>query len=826
MSRNNITLNLNKDWEFKAPNSNAFLAASVPGCIHLDLLKHNLIKNPFFGESEKDVQWISDRNWDYKCKFFINQDFHSKKYKLVAFDGVDTFANIYLNGILIIEADNMFHPWKADVSKILELGENTLEVKFRSPLKEVLPKLKSNSYSLPADNDQAGGASPYVRKAPFHFGWDWGPCLITSGLWRTVSLIGYDFFTVESFNINQLSVESKLAEIELEIEINSKIKGQAILNVIQEELGLKKEFKIDISKGLNKVINQLKVDNPKLWWPSGHGDQHLYNFKVNFSFNSSTLNLKKRIGFRSVEVIRDEDLKGESFVVKVNGRPIFLKGANWIPADSFTTRLKKEDYKSLIQSAVNVNMNTLRVWGGGIYEPELFYNLCDELGILVWQDFMFACSLYPANKKFINSVEKEASYQIQRLKSHACIILWCGNNEVADAWFNWGWKEKLPDDLWNDYKTLFHSILPMVCKDYDPKRLYWPSSPGHKIEPPKEGQLYGSGDNHYWGVWHGGDDFEAFNKNVGRLMSEYGMQSYPELSTIKSFYKSKSMNIKSKVMTAHQKASLGNKNVLMYINRYYLKPNSFESLLILSQIMQAEAIKTAVEAHRRNMPYCMGTLYWQLNDCWPGASWSSIDYNKNWKVLHYLAKHFFKAIFVTAYKNKKDIEVFVINDTQEEKRCDLLVELHDFEGGNRILFNKNLKITPLASKRYFFHDIRELISDRDKNKLMLRLYVKEGNKILSSNNYFFSRPKEIKLPNPDFRVEQKNLGDLISLKISAKTFLYKVCLTSKNQKGQFSDNYFDMVKGEVKNISFYIEDFDNDKKEFNFSLRTMCDLTK
>ena len=821
---NNIILSLNDKWEFRCPNGRSFLSAKVPGCVHLDLLHHNFIEDPFVGENEKDVQWVSEKNWDYRCKFFVKEDLFLKRCKQIVFNGIDTFAKVYLNKVLIIEADNMFRPWAVDISEILKLGNNILEVQFRSPLKEILPRLKNNTYNLPADNDQAGGASPYIRKAPFHFGWDWGPCLITSGLWRTVSLIGYDFFNIESFNINQLKVDLKFAEITLETEINSKIKGEAILNVMQEDLGLNKEFKIGITKGLNKVINLLKVNNPKLWWPSGHGDQQIYNFKVNILFNGSIIKLEKQTGFRSVEIIRENDSKGESFFVKVNGKPIFLKGANWIPADSFTTRLKTEDYKSLLQSAVESNMNTLRVWGGGIYEPESFYKICDELGILVWQDFMFACSLYPASKIFLDSVEKEAIYQIQRLKSFACIILWCGNNEVADAWYNWGWKEKLPNDLWNDYKTLFHSILPRICKDYDSKRLYWLSSPGHKIEPPKEGQLYGSGDNHYWGVWHGGDDFEAFDKNIGRLMSEYGMQSYPELSTIKSFYKSKKMNIKSKVMTAHQKASLGNKNVLMYIDRYYLKPNSFESLLTLSQIMQGEAIKTAVEAHRRNMPYCMGTLYWQLNDCWPGASWSSIDYNKNWKVLHYLAKHFFKTILVTVYKGKSNIEVFVINDTDKEKMCTLLIELHDFEGDKKVLFNKNLKIIPLASKRYFFHDIRELISNKDKSQLILRVYVKEGNKILSSNNYLFSRPKELKLPRPDFRIEQKKFRDRTSLKITAKTFLYKVCLTCKNQKGQFSDNYFDMVKGEVKNISFRSEVFNNDKKEFNFSLRTMCDL--
>ena len=429
------------------------------------------------------------------------------------------------------------------------------------------------------------------------------------------------------------------------------------------------------------------------------------------SVESSTNHVQvlKRIGIRDVFIKRERDEKGKSFEIHINGKPIFSKGANWIPADSFTTRIQPDDYKKLIATARDANMNTLRVWGGGIYEPDIFYELCDEMGIMVWQDFMFACSMYPAHQEFLASVEREAEYQVKRLKSHPSIILWCGNNEIASGWLSWGWKEELPSSIWDDYKKIFHDLLPNVCEKLDPGRFYWPSSPGHSLTPPESDQIYGSGDNHYWGVWHGGDGFEAFEENIGRFLSEYGMQSFPEMGTIMKFAEEKDLDINSKVMKDRQKASLGTGNLIKYIEDYFLPQTDFRSIVVLSQIMQAFAIKAAVEIHRRSMPFCMGTLYWQFNDCWPAISWSSVDYFGNWKALHYHAKRFFNEIIIVIHEKEERIHISVINDKHKKVDSRIQLKLSTFEGF--MLYEKTFDytITEASSEVVYSFEKRDIL---------------------------------------------------------------------------------------------------------------------
>ena len=798
----NITKNLSEGWQFKREGSDKVFSAEVPGCVHLDLLKHNMIPDPFFRENEKEVQWISDINWNYQLTFSADDKIISKKYNKLIFYGVDTYADIYFNGEKVIEANNMFHPWEYDVSKLIKLGKNVIEVRFRSPLKEVVPRMKKLDYNLPADNDQAGGTSPYTRKAPYHYGWDWGPCLVTSGLWKKVELISYDSACVEHISLNQLKCNASIAELAIELDLFSDDNKTYHVCIEEETKHIKVGFEFNAIKGNNKFFETIKIINPELWWPAGHGAQHLYNFKIRITSEGFDDIYEKRIGIRSVIIKREKDQKGESFEICVNDVSIFSKGANWIPADSFTTRLKREHYKSLLGDAVKANMNTLRVWGGGIYEPDCFYELCDEMGIMIWQDFMFACSLYPADDKFLKSVEKEAVYQVKRLKDYASIILWCGNNEIAWAWHNWEWKENLPDHLWGDYKLLFHKILSDVCKKYDPKRLYWPTSPGHTIEAPKKGQTYGNGDNHYWGVWHGGEDFDAYEKNVGRYMSEYGMQSFPELKTIKEIANPPDLDINSGVMTSHQKASLGNKNVLMYMEKYYSKSVDFESILMISQLMQAEAIKVAVESHRRKMPYCMGTLYWQLNDCWPGASWSSIDYKGRWKALHYAARNFFEPIFISIKQANDKIEVYGINDLNCSFQGDLIVQILDFSGEILNTIKKEVTLNSVSVAKISTFDIGEFIDNEKTNRTLIRASLNRKRKQISQNQFYLVKPKKLQIPKPKFDFAHKISNDEIEISIKAHTFIYKAFIKCDKSDGLFSENFMDLIPGEVKKVKF------------------------
>jgi len=804
-----------------------WMIASVPGCVHQDLLNQGQIPDPFFAENEADIQWIMDNDWTYRLYFEPGLKIQNKKYKRLRFHGIDTYADVFLNNKKIISADNMFHPWEADVSNILLPGVNELIVFLRSPIKEVVPLMKNVSYSLPADNDQAGKTSPYSRKAPYHFGWDWGPCFVTSGIWKNVDLLGWNNWYLDRVSLINPVCSIKAANLTLECEIISKKEFDAELIIVGHQSGIKVETNIALEVGRNHFSKNFQIKNPELWWPVGHGNQPLYEFDIIISADSQTEEVTKKIGLRDVQIRREKDQKGKSFEIRVNDTPIFAKGANWIPADSFVTRLRDEDYRTLLQSAVDANMNTLRIWGGGIYEPDIFYELCDELGILVWQDFMFACSMYPAHGEFLESVEREARYQVNRLKGHSCIVLWCGNNEIASGWLSWGWKEELPDNVWEDYNKIFHELLPKVCKEMNPSRFYWPSSPGHSIDLPESDQIYGSGDNHYWGVWHGGDGLEAFEENIGRFMSEYGMQSFPELKTMKSFAETEDLHLESSVMLSRQKASLGTGNLIKYIEKYFPLPDTFESIAGISQIMQAQSIKKAVETHRRNMPFCMGTLYWQLNDCWPAISWSSLDYFGNWKALHYEARRFFNPILLTIYERQQNIEIFIINDQDKSIEATLKLMLYDF-GSNPIKENSlSLTIQPLSSEPVMVIEKKIILDQLSDSEVFLHAYIEDGLSKVSKNNYYFLDQKYLKISRPKFDCSIDISKNRISITVHAHSLIQQLHFTCSNGQGFFSDNYIDILKGDEIVIFFYQNnDCDTESKDLRFEIRTLYDLTE
>ena len=822
-SLNKIHQNLNKGWKFNYSNKKKWIDAVVPGNIHLDLLRNNFIPDPFFGQNEAELQWISDKDWTYKLIFDTDQSIFSKGNIEILFHGLDTYADIYLNGFKIISASNMFHPWTAKIKELIKMKMNELIIQFRSPLSEVAEKMKSLGYSLPADNDQAGKTSPHSRKAPYQYGWDWGPCLVTSGIWKGVELVGWDDWHIIHFQINNKSVSKDNAELEVELEVIAEI--QETLKITLSELitGNKYEQSFKMKNGINNFSFNISFTNPQLWWPYGHGDQILHHFFLTVETHGQLEKREKKIGIRDVKVKRAQDKRGESFAIYVNNKPIYSKGANWIPADYFVERLQVEDYKRLLKDAIRANMNTLRIWGGGIYEPDHFYELCDEMGIMVWQDFMFACSMYPADESFLESVEREARYQVNRLKGYASVILWCGNNEVASAWLSWGWKEELPDSIWDDYRKLFHELLPRVCSELDPQRLYWPSSPCHGTDQSNQDQIYGKGDNHYWGVWHGGDDFNAFEDNVGRFMTEYGMQSFPSMSMVESFTHKKDRSLDSDVMNAHQKASLGTGNLMKYVEDYYRVNDDFESVAGLTQIMQAEAIRFAVEAHRRNMPYCMGTLYWQLNDCWPVISWSSIDYGGNWKAMHYAARKFFSSLLVSIRNLDDKIEIYIINDQHHEVESGIRLGLFNMNGD--VLFNdlSEINVGPFSSSIYRVFDKNDLLSGVDLSVIMFRADLFVGEKVLSRAHQLFRKPKYLSIPSPEFNYEIERISGKYVITVESKSFLCQLHLISIKVRGVFSNNYFNMLPGEVQIINF--EPSENEElKKSDLRVRTLFEM--
>ena len=821
---NNTIQFLDQNWEFQKIGESNWLDATVPGCIHQDLFSNNLISDPFFGSNESKLQWIMDTQWTYRLLFEPTKEILNKKNQVIYFEGIDTYADIFLNGEKILSPNNMFHPWEAEISDLLKAGKNELKIFFRPPTKEVSDQMDKLNYQLPADNDQAGKTSPHTRKAPYHYGWDWGPCFVTSGVWKQVYISGWDSWYIQHSSIVNTMAASHSAKLALELEVYSEINENAIILIEEPKSETFLKIPIQLKKGENFFREDLFINNPDLWWPSGHGSQPLYTFSLSIESGTKHVQFSKRIGIREVLIKREKDEKGKSFEIHINGKPIFSKGANWIPADSFTTRLKTEGYKKLIATARDANMNTLRIWGGGIYEPDIFYDLCDEMGIMVWQDFMFACSMYPAHQEFLKSVEREAEYQVKRLKSHPSIILWCGNNEIASGWLSWGWKEELPSSVWDDYKKIFHDLLPNVCEKLDPGRLYWPSSPGHSLSLPESDQIYGSGDNHYWGVWHGGDGFDAFEENIGRFLSEYGMQSFPEMGTIMKFAEEKDLDINSKVMKDRQKASLGTGNLVKYIDDYFSSQTDFRSIVVLSQIMQAFAIKTAVEIHRRSMPFCMGTLYWQFNDCWPAISWSSVDYFGNWKALHYHAKRFFNEIIIVIYEEGEHIHISVVNDQHKKVDSIIKFQLSTFDGS--MLYEKTFgyTIAEASSNVVYSFGKKMYLKEKVLSDLFIHAEIRKDKKVVCNNKYFFGLPKDLNLPASNFNYETEKFGEMISIQIQASSFIYQLYITCNNADGVFSDNYFDLVSGEKVTIYFTPAEKSMDFK-YDFSLNTAMDIS-
>ena len=795
---------LNSNWVFQGVGDINWLPAMVPGCVHLDLLNNNNITDPFYGNNENDLQWISERDWVYKLDFIPDPMLLKKQKIILLFNGLDTYANVFLNGKKIIESYNMFRRWKKDIKGILLDGTNELLVQFESPIKKILPNLETLEYDLPADNDQIKKTSPYTRKAPYHYGWDWGPSFATSGIWKSVSLVGVGDWEIETSHITQLNCSEDTAELMLEMDISSVVGVDCdiVINNKKHNILISESHQLKI--GNNKIYQKFKIDSPRLWWPNGHGEPYLYEFDIEVNSGSCSEKFFKRIGLRDVEVLTEKDGSGVGFTFQINRKKIFAKGANWIPADSFVTRIKEKDYRKLLQSSIDANMNMLRVWGGGIYESDQFYDLCDEMGILVWQDFMFACSMYPGDLAFIDNVEQEAKYQIGRLKEHPCIAIWCGNNEITWAWHKWGWKEKLPEKIYEkDYKNLFHKLLPSICSELDPNRLYWPSSPGDGESFPENGPRSESGDSHFWGVWHEGENFSVYDQNIGRFMSEFGMQSFPNPVTIDSFTDEKNRELYSDVIQAHQKASLGNANVEKYVNMYYKPPKDFDSFATVSQIMAAEAIRIAVESYRVAMPYCMGSLYWQLNDCWPGVSWSSLDYFGGWKAIHYAAVDFYAPVLLSIKEVKDKIIFYVVCDREDGKSATLSMEMYNFDG--ELLKEEQAYFTLPLNNSQSIYEIEKtvLFGTLSTCEILLRSEVFSDDLVIAKKDSIFVKPRDLILPEQNIRHTYKIVNGKHIIYIKSAVFSYKVHAHCLNDSGKFSNNYFEMLPGEEQEIEYF-----------------------
>ncbi|MDX2430297.1 MAG: glycoside hydrolase family 2 TIM barrel-domain containing protein, partial [Bacteroides sp.] len=725
-------------------------------------------------------------------------------------------ADVYLNEQLILEADNMFREWEVDVKGILHPGSNELKILFHSPIKTGLEKydnyshrLETTEYDLAKIGEVAGekAVGSHLRKAPYHFGWDWGPRLVTSGIWKPILLKAWNGARIKNIRIAQNSLADKQASLTAYFEIESEGAGSANLSLeVGQSLEITKE--VEIREGTHIYAVDFEINKPRLWWTNGLGEAYLYKVSGILKTNEGSQKLTHHIGLRTLELIRDKDEEGTSFYFKLNGHPVFMKGANYIPGDVFLDRVSPEKYEKIILTAKESNFNMLRIWGGGIYEKDIFYDLCDKHGILVWQDFMFACNMYPGHPEFLESVKMEAADNIKRLRNHPSIAMWCGNNEILAAWWRWGWKEKAEaenqegaDAQWKAYKDIFLDVLPGAVAANDPDRFYWASSPqsGDTIA-----EDLVNGDSHYWGVWWGKEPFENYHTYLARFMSEYGFQSFPELKSVKEYALEADFDIYSDVMQSHQRSSIGNVTIETYMLRDYRKPADFESYLYLSHVLQAEGVKKAMEGHRIAMPYTMGSLYWQINDCWPVASWSSTDYYVRWKALQYYSKKAFAEVLVAPRSEDGIMKVHVVSDRLSSFKARLSLELLNLSGESAWTEEREIEVPANTSTLQFEIPVKLLLGAREANQHLLEVKLKEDGKEISSNNFYFTPIKDIDLPKPEIKLTAGKTENGFLLELSTDVLAKNVYL-SMNGEGFFEDNYFDLLPGETKTIHLKTE---------------------
>jgi beta-mannosidase len=611
------SLDLDAGWRFRQVGTEVWRRATVPGTVQTDLLADSLIPDPFYRDDEAKLQWIGLRDWEYARSFEVPTRMLRQEHLLLVFHGLDTYADVRLNGRPVLRADNMFRTWTVDVTGRLRAGENRLDVRFRSPIPIEDSSAAAFPYKLPAGNDPHA-TRIFTRKAGYHYGWDWGPRFVTEGIWRPVRLVAWSRLRLDDAYIEQRELTDARARFRAHVTVAADTTLTGTLTVASPEGAFRAVTQeVRLVPGMRDVALDFTIPNPRRWWPNGLGPHPLYTIAIALEAGGVRDTLSRRIGLRTLELVQRPDAYGTSFTFRVNGVPVFMKGANYIPQDNFTPRVDSARYAALFRDAVDSHMNMLRVWGGGIYERDLFYRMADENGILLWQEFMFANGMYPVTPAFLANVRVEAEQQVRRLRNHPSLALWCGNNEIHEGWDNWGWQKDMgysPADsaaVWAGYVALFQQLLPSVVDSLDPGVSYWETSPSMGWGHPG---AMSQGDSHYWGVWGGEQPFDTFRQKLPRFMSEFGFQAYPSMRTIAQFTLPGDRALGTPVMKAHQKNIQGDSTIERYMRRWFAAPKDFASFVYLSQVLQAEGMKVAFEAERSAMPRTMGSLYWQLDD--------------------------------------------------------------------------------------------------------------------------------------------------------------------------------------------------------------------
>ncbi len=796
-------IDLNGDWALRRRDQKKTVPATVPGCVHTDLMAADQIKDPFVRDHEEELMWIGESDWVYSRTLEADAELLDNNRIILRFEGLDTLADIFVNGTKVASTDNMFRPYEFDVKDRLKRGENVIEVFFSSPVKYVRKKMAERRILAQSFNKVPGVG--YLRKEQCNFGWDWGPKCVTAGIWRPVRMFGYNTARLTDVCVQQDHGPDGKVKLSLNVEVDTV--GTPSL-AADFSLTFRGRSVADASCVLEhgRGRAEIPLEDPELWWPNGLGDQNLYDLETTIRTDDGALmdSNHQRAGLRTLELVRDFDEDGQSFYFRVNGVPFYAKGANWIPGDVFQARMTEQRYRHLLESARSANMNMVRVWGGGIYEEDVFYDACDELGLCVWQDFMFACAAYPAfDDEFLENVRSEARENVKRLRNHPCLALWCGNNELEQLR---AVKDGADDEgrmNWKDYARLFDQLLPDTVEELHPECAYWPSSEHTPVGDRTHTSHPDFGDAHLWNVWHGKEPFEWYRSSYHRFCSEFGFQSFPEPKTVAEFTCPEDRNPTSPIMEKHQRCREGNEKIIHYMLKWFRFPIGFENMIWLSQIQQGLAIKYAVEHWRRNMHRCMGALYWQLNDCWPVASWASIDGSGRWKALHYLARRFFAPVLVSGVENPQDgtVAVHVSNDRSRKFSGNAVATVTTVDGQQLEEHHIEAAVRPGTSAHVATLDLSGCLKEFSAGRIMVWLSLQEDGETLSTNFVHFVKPKHMDLAEPGIRAEVQDLEDSFLVTLETSKPALWVWLELRECDAEFSDNFICLPPGEPVRIA-------------------------
>lgn len=792
------TLNLFGDWQLTCVESGKVWKATLPGDVHSTLLDSGDLADPYVGVQESAAQWVQEKHWTYSRSFDVDAAMLEHDHVYLNAEMVDTLATFKLNGKKILVTDNQFRRYRVDVAKYLTVGSNTIEFAFLPPIKEATKRAANYPLDMPYTTNNRVPHMNHLRKTACHGGWDWGVCLVLTGVYGDLSLHAVNTARLEHVYTTQHH-RKNACDIDVTVELHAVKAGDVELEI--ELAGQQITKTISVTPGEQSVTHRITINKPRLWWPAGHGDQPLYDLSVRVGQQS----VAKRIGLRHIHWENSRDNIGTQMTLYVNAKPIFCKGSNWIPVDGLSTRQTDEVFERLIDDAIAANMNMLRVWGGGQYERDRFYELCDEKGMMLWHDLMFACQLYPFDQAFIDNVSEEIDFQVKRLRDHASMVLWCGDNEVEGAlgWFEQSRKHH--DTYLVAYDRLNHANGKAVAKA-DPNVTYWPSSPSNG--PGHQGNVWdndASGDMHYWAVWHQGKSFDAYHDVIPRFCSEFGYQSFSSIDLVRKYIDPSHFNPTSPQMEHHQRNPRGNSLIMEMFTRYFRMPNSFENTLYLSQVQQALAIKIAVEYWRSLRPVCMGTLIWQLNDNWPVASWSSIEYDGSWKQLHYHAKRFYEPVMVMMFHKADDVvQVVGVNDLFKSAKVQMMLKLVDFDGKVIEKWTRQLNLSASSSKVLMKLPIDKLPIPRNQGVLIADVTVThpDGSVKQLRNTHFMDVYKRCELADAKVTADIKQQGDkfIVQLKTDKPAFFVTCALT--HVAGIFDDNSVDLLPGKAITLTF------------------------